>query len=250
MSQESKSRRMWLLAAGGAAGALAAGKAATANGLVPPDLIGPYAPGNALTYAAHRLFGRNAMAREFAASEISAAPFANGRPPKTDAFAALQSKGFADWRLQVDGLVEQPLSLSLADIRAFGSSSQITHLACEEGWSYIAQWTGARVADVLAKAGVRPQGKYVVYRSMQEGWWDSIDMDEATHPQTLVAYGMNGKDMPTAFGGPLRMRVPRQLGYKSVKYLQHIHVTDDLKKVGNGLGAGGPEFGYSWFAGI
>jgi DMSO/TMAO reductase YedYZ molybdopterin-dependent catalytic subunit len=85
---------------------------------------------------------------------------------------------------------------------------------------------------------------------MQEGWWESIDIDEAMHPQTLVTYGMNGGELPVGFGGPLRLRVPRQLGYKSVKYLTSLTVTDSLKPFGKGLGSSSPEGGYAWYAGI
>jgi DMSO/TMAO reductase YedYZ molybdopterin-dependent catalytic subunit len=98
--------------------------------------------------------------------------------------------------------------------------------------------------------GVLPQAKYVVYSSIDRGWWDSVDMADALHPQTLVAYGMNGGELPVGNGGPLRMRVPRQLGYKSVKYITHLTVTDNLKRFGKGLGSAAPEGGYAWYAGI
>jgi DMSO/TMAO reductase YedYZ molybdopterin-dependent catalytic subunit len=146
--------------------------------------------------------------------------------------------------------VERPGTFSLAQLRSYPASSQITHLACEEGWSYIAQWTGVPLSRVLNAVGVRPQARYVVYRSIEPDWWDSMDMADALHPQTLVAYGMNGGDIPRGNGGPLRMRVPRQLGYKSVKYIVHVTVTDDIKKFGKGLGSASPEGGYSWYAGI
>jgi len=129
-------------------------------------------------------------------------------------------------------------------------SSQITHLACEEGWSYIAQWTGAPLSQVLQRVEILPQARYVVYRSIQPDWWESVDMADAMHPQTLVAYGLNGSELPVGFGGPLRLRVPRQLGYKSVKYITRITVTDSLKSFGKGLGSASPEGGYAWYAGI
>jgi DMSO/TMAO reductase YedYZ molybdopterin-dependent catalytic subunit len=139
---------------------------------------------------------------------------------------------------------------TLADLKSFPSRSQITHLACEEGWSFIAEWTGVPLSHVLDVVGTAPQARYVVYHSMERGWWDSIDMADALHPQTLLTYGMNGGDLPEGHGGPLRVRVPRQLGYKSVKYVARLTVTDSLKGFGAGLGSAAPEFGYSWYAGI
>jgi DMSO/TMAO reductase YedYZ molybdopterin-dependent catalytic subunit len=147
-------------------------------------------------------------------------------------------------------MVARPAAFSLAEIRSFPVRSQITHLACEEGWSYIAQWTGVPLSHVLELAGTLPQARYVIYRSFQRGWWESIDMADALHPQTLIAHGMNGSELPVAFGGPLRLRVPRQLGYKNVKYITRLTVTDSLKPFGKGLGSASPEAGYAWYAGI
>jgi DMSO/TMAO reductase YedYZ molybdopterin-dependent catalytic subunit len=147
-------------------------------------------------------------------------------------------------------MIARPASFSVADLQRYPSRSQITHLACEEGWSFIAEWTGVPLAALLNSLGLLPQARYVVYFSMDPGWWDSIDIHEAMHPQTLVTYGMNGIDLPVAHGGPLRMRIPRQLGYKSVKYITRLAVTDNLKSFGKGLGSSPPEFGYSWYAGI
>ena len=124
-------------------------------------------------------------------------------------------------------MVARPASFSLAELKSFPSRRQITHLACEEGWSYIAEWIGVPLSHVLHVAGTLPQARYVVYLSIQPDWWDSIDMADALHPQTLVAYGMNGGDLPVGLGGPLRLRVPRQLGYKSVKYITRLTVTDN-----------------------
>jgi DMSO/TMAO reductase YedYZ molybdopterin-dependent catalytic subunit len=123
-------------------------------------------------------------------------------------------------------------------------------LACEEGWSFIAEWTGVPLRRVLEEAGMKAGAKFVVYRSHEEWWWDSVDMEDALHPQTLVTYGMNGGGLPVAHGGPLRLRVPRQLGYKSVKYITRLTVTDDIRKFGKGLGSGAPEAGYAWYAGV
>jgi DMSO/TMAO reductase YedYZ molybdopterin-dependent catalytic subunit len=167
-----------------------------------------------------------------------------------EGFKRLQEAGFADWRLTVDGLIARPASFSLAELKSYPQRSQITHLACEEGWSYIAEWIGVPLSHVLEVVGTLPQARYVIYRSIQPDWWESIDMADALHPQTLVTYGMNGGELPVGFGGPLRLRVPRQLGYKSVKYITHLTVTDSLKSFGKGLGSAAPEAGYAWYAGI
>jgi DMSO/TMAO reductase YedYZ molybdopterin-dependent catalytic subunit len=239
-----------LAVAAGAGGIGLAAKLAPRYGLIPPDGGGFYGPGETLTYAAQRLLTRHSLAREFSPGQISARPFANEVMQLGDAFHRLEAGGFADWRLAIDGLVARPASLSVADIRKLPMSSQITHLACEEGWSYIAEWIGAPLSHVLHLAGTLPQARYVVYRSIQRDWWESIDMADALHPQTLVTYAMNGADLPVKFGGPLRLRVPRQLGYKSVKYITRLTVTDSLKKFGQGLGSSSPEAGYAWYAGI
>jgi DMSO/TMAO reductase YedYZ molybdopterin-dependent catalytic subunit len=234
----------------GAAGLGVAAKLAQRYGLIPPDGGGVYGPGETLTYASQRLLTRHSLAREFAPSQISKPPFANEVGPLGNEFKRLQDGAFAEWRLAVDGLVTRPLSFTLAELRSFPRRSQITHLACEEGWSYIAEWTGVPLLHILDLVGARPEARYVVYRSIQRYWWDSVDMADALHPQTVLAVGMNGGDLPVAFGGPLRMRVPRQLGYKSVKYISSLTVTDTLKKFGKGLGSAAPEGGYAWYAGI
>ena len=239
-----------LAATAGASGLAAGASLARRYGLLPPDGGGLYGLGETLTYAAQRVLTRHSMAREFPRSLISKTPFANGEPPTNEPFRRLQDAGFADWRLGVDGMVARPASFSIAELRSYPSSSQITHLACEEGWSYIAEWTGVPLSHVLDAVGVLPQARYVVYYSMQRGWWDSVDMADALHPQTLVAYGMNGGDLPVGNGGPLRLRVPRQLGYKNVKYITRLTVTDDIKRFGKGLGSASPEGGYAWYAGI
>jgi DMSO/TMAO reductase YedYZ molybdopterin-dependent catalytic subunit len=234
----------------GASGIAVAAKLAKHYGLIPPDSGGIYGPGETLTYASQRLLTRHSMAREFSRSQISEKPFANELDPLGDEFKRLQDGGFAEWRLAVDGMVAQPVSFSLAQLKSFPRRSHITMIQCEEGWSYIAEWIGVPLSLVLDHVGALPQARYVVYRSLQPDWWESIDMTDALHPQTIVAYGMNGSELPVRFGGPLRMRVPRQLGYKSVKFITRLTVTDSLKKFGKGLGSAAPEAGYAWFAGI
>lgn len=246
--------RRSLIAAGAAlassAAATALGAAGRRFGLVPPDASGLYGAGNTLTYAAHRVFGRHAMAREFPRTSISAQPFANAISRPTEAFTRHQAEGFANWRLAVDGQVSQPRTLSLAELRAMEVRSQITEVVCEEGWSYVAEWTGTPLSAVLSAAGARPEARYLVYFSSDPDWWESIDIDEAMHAQTLVAWGMNGADLPVPFGGPLRLRVPRQLGYKSVKFLDRLVLTDSLDAFGDGSGQSWVNKGYAWYAGI
>jgi DMSO/TMAO reductase YedYZ molybdopterin-dependent catalytic subunit len=232
-----------LAAAAGATGLAAAGKLADQYGLLAPDSGGIYGPGEALTYASQKLLTRHSLAREFRRDQISKVPFVNGPPFQHAAFKAMEANRFADWKLSIDGMVAHPGTISLADLKRYPSRSQITNMACEEGWSYIAEWTGVPLLHVLNEVGVLPQAKYVVYFSMDKKWRGSIDMDDAVHPQTLLSYGLNGGELPVGNGGPLRLRVPRQLGYKSVKHITRITVTDDLKK----FEVGGS---YAWYAGI
>ena len=239
-----------LAATAGVAGIAAADRLAHRYGLIPPDGGGIYGPGETLNYAAQRLFASSAPAREFFRSMISKTPFPNAVAPPSAAFKKLEAGGFADWKLSVDGMVARPTEFSLADLKRFPVRSQITEVACEEGWSYIAEWIGTPLAEVLHEVGVLPQARFIAYFSLYPDWWDSLDMSEARHPQTLLTMGMNDGDLPVSFGGPLRLRVPRQLGYKSVKYVTHMTATDSMKKFGKGLGSANPEGGYAWWAGI
>jgi len=234
----------------GASGLAVAAKLAARYGLIPPDSGVLYGAGETLTYAAHRLLTRHSMAREFAASQVSQYPFANPVDPLGDEFHRLETGAFAEWRLAVDGMAARPASFSVAQLKSFPWHSQTTEIACEEGWSYVAEWKGVPLAHILDLVGALPQVRYVVYRSFQLDWWDSIDMADALHPQTLIAYDMNGGELPVKFGGPLRLRVPRQLGYKNVKYITRLTLTDNLKGFGKGLGSAAPEGGYAWYAGI
>jgi DMSO/TMAO reductase YedYZ molybdopterin-dependent catalytic subunit len=237
-------------AAAGFAGLAAAERIAARHGLIPPDHGGLYGAGETLTYAAQRVLTAHSLAREFPRSMISKAPFLNDVTPPDDAFKRHQATGFADWKLQVDGMVARPTAFSLSDLRNLPTHSQITEVVCEEGWSYVAEWIGTPLHGVLEEVGVLPQARYIVYFSSQSDWWDSVDMADALHPQTFLTMGMNGGDLPVGFGGPIRMRVPRQLGYKSVKYITRLTATDSMKKFGKGLGSAAPEGGYSWYAGI
>lgn len=242
--------RTGLAAAAGASGLAAAAAIAARYGLVPPDHGGLFGVGETLTYGTQRvLMATRSMAREFSRGDISSVTPVNGEPPLGDDYQSLLSREFSTWRLVVDGLVTKPASFSLQDLRRLPARTQITHQACEEGWSFIAEWTGVPLAALLDVVRVRPEARWAVFYPFDE-FWDSIDLAEARHPQTLLAYSMNGGELPAAHGAPLRLRVPRQLGYKSIKYLSRITLVDSLEQVGNGKGSLSPEIGYSWYAGI
>lgn len=220
-------------------------------GLTPPDDGGLFGVGETLTYAAHRalLIGQP-LAREFRPDQISANfPAINTTLPEDAAYLEDMAHGFRDWKLTVDGLVARPTEFSLAQLKKYPSHSQITQHICEQGWSAIAEWTGVPLSVVLDAAGIQPQAKYVFFICV-DGWWDSLDLADAFHPQTLLAYGMNGRDLPVPHGAPVRLRVERQIGYKNLKFLSSITVTDSAKEWGKGQGAEGAEHGYSWYAGI
>jgi len=241
-----------LATAAGASGLGAAVYFAGRYGLIPPDHGGIYGVGETLTYATQRLLtSGQPLAREFKRSEISKVPIVNGPAPEDEAYRALLADGFKDWRLQVEGMVARPTSFSLEELKRLPLESHITLHACEEGWSYIAEWTGVRLSHVLDLVETRPEARYVAFipyenRNQNTGvvriLWDSIDMAEALHPQTLLAYAMNGEAMPADHGAPVRLRLARQLGYKNTKYLAKIIVTDDMDFYRKGLGP--------WYGGI
>ncbi len=239
-----------LAASAGVTGLGVAAHLAKKYGLVPPDHGGLYGPGETLTYASMRLLTRHSMAREFSRSQISKRPLENEVAPFSDEFKRCQAAKFVDWRLVVDGMVERPMSFSVDQLKTYPSHSQITETVCEEGWSYIAEWNGVQLSHILNLVGAHPQAKYVFYFSIEPDWWESMDMADALHPQTFITYGMNGNDLPVGNGGPIRVKLPRQLGYKSVKFVNRLIVTDSVEKFGKGLGSVSPEEGYAWYAGI
>ena len=227
-----------LATAAGAGGLGAALHFAGRYGLIPPDRGGILGIGETLTYSAQRLLtSSQSLAREFPRSQISKVAPVNGLPPETESYRGWLANGFKDWRLTVDGLVARPMSFSLYELKRLPAESHITLHACEEGWSYIAEWAGVRLASVLDLVGIRPEVRYAVFvpfanpkqdRSVVRVLWDSIDMADALHPQTLLAYGMNGEELPAGHGAPVRLRLSRQLGYKNTKYLTRITVTDNM----------------------
>ncbi|WP_413992139.1 molybdopterin-binding protein [Labrys okinawensis] len=214
---------------------------------------------NNLTYRVHRaLADRNALAEEFTEADIRQPQRPNGSTdPDDEDYKQLASDNFKEWKLEVGGLVEKPLSLSLAQLQAMPSRTQITRHDCVEGWSCIAKWTGVPLSVVLDEAKPKPSARYVVFYCMDtidedDGtkYYGSIDLIDARHPQTILAYGMNGKPLPVANGAPLRVRVERQLGYKMPKYLEKIELVDSFAQIGMGHGGYWEDNGYEWYGGI
>jgi len=210
------------------------------------------------TLSAERLvLAKRPLVRELSAAEISAVFPTNGTTkPRGDAYARHLDTGFRDWRLRVHGLVERPLGLSLEELRALPSRSQITMHSCDEGWSAVGRWAGVPLARVLDLAGLRPGARFVVFHCMdrveQDGnyYYESIDLFDAFHPQTILAYGMNGRPLPVGYGAPLRLRVETQIGYKNAKYVERIEVVDSLGAIGKGRGGWWEDFDHAvWFAG-
>lgn len=200
--------------------------------------------------------GRIALAPEYSRSEVSPSFRGNGTREidRADYRAAL-ANGFADWRLSVTGLVDTPLSLSLTDLRALPQRTQITRHDCVEGWSAIGEWTGPQLSHILALAGVQTGAAYVVFRCADvlggAPYYESCDMDDALHPQTIVAHLLAGEPLPERNGAPLRLRLERQLGYKHAKYLTGIELVASLDGVGQGNGGYWEDIaGYQWYAGI
>ena len=220
---------------------------------LPPTYGNILRMGDTLTYAAHRaLLPGQSLAREYSHKDITSFPATGttnpGDPNKkpNETYRNLLSGAFLDWRLSIEGLVIRPGSYSLADLKRFPSRTQITQHTCEEGWSAIGEWTGVPLSRVLDAAGMLPTARFISFYSYDD-WVDSIDMLDALHPQTLLAYGMNGRDLPVPHGAPVRLRVETQLGYKSMKYLQRIVVRDEFDDGGE---KGNIQNGWSWYAGI
>ncbi len=200
------------------------------------------------------------LAREYPASEISRDFKANGTvQPDSDEYRRLMLTEFTDWRLKLDGLVRKPSEWSLDELKAMPSRAQITRHDCVEGWSAIGEWTGVPLSHLLQQAELLPNARYIVFRcaddliGSHDGsglYYESIDLIDAHHPQTIMAYAMNGKPLPVPHGAPLRLRVERQLGYKMAKYVMRIQAVDDFSKIGLGRGGFWEDRGYEWYAGI
>jgi len=215
-----------------------------------------------LTRRAQRalLAPRDALAREYTAADISPVFKPNGSTePDDPAYLDFADKKFVDWRLEVGGLVENELKLSLDDLRNLPSRTQITRHDCVEGWSCIGQWKGVPLARVLEKAGLKPEARYIAFfcadnlEQTLDGsgrYYETHDLIDAFHPQTLLAYDLNGAPLAVEHGAPLRLRVERQLGYKMAKYVMRIEAISSFAAVGRGKGGFWEDRGYEWYAGI
>jgi len=208
--------------------------------------------------AAHAVAPRKSMAQEFAESDRSPEFRSNGTAnPGTDEYRAMVANGFADYRLAVAGMVAQPKRFSLADLRALPGRTQITRHDCVEGWSAIAKWKGVKLSAILDAVQPAANARYVMFYCADpmeadgtDFYYESIDLDDAYHPQTILAYEMNDAALPVANGAPLRLRVERQLGYKQAKYVTAIALVDSFGNVAGGKGGYWEDNGYQWYAGI
>jgi len=209
--------------------------------------------GDAVTYAAQRaLLPRQKRAREYSRADITSFPAIGTTDPGArttdlgEEYRRLQAGAFKDWKLSVEGSVKSPRTFSLAELKALPSQTQITRHACEEGWSAIGEWTGVQLRHVLDAVGIQPRARFLVYTAYDD-WIDSIDLLDALHPQTILAYGMNGRELPVPHGAPVRLRLETQLGAKSLKFLHTLTLVDEFND-------GGPEGaiqnGWSWYMGI
>jgi len=213
---------------------------------------------DAFTLRAQRvLLANRPLVREYSLSQLSATFPVNGTNlPPGDLYKRLLDAEFRSWQLKVHGLVNRPLSLSLHQLQDMPSRTQVTMHSCDEGWSAIGQWTGVPLGHVLSLAGLRPEARYVVFHCLDKismdgnYYYESLDLLDAVHPQTLLAYGMNGKPLPIGHGAPLRLRVELQIGYKNAKFVDRIEVVDSLGSIGKGRGGWWEDFDRAvWYAG-
>lgn len=216
---------------------------------LPPTYGNILRMGDALTYVAHRtLLPGQSLAKEYTYRDISSFPATGttnpadaSKPSFNETYGRFHKGAFKDWTLSIEGRVSRPALYSLAELQKFPSRTQITRHTCEEGWTAIGEWTGVPLSTILQSAGILPSARFVNFYSY-DGYGDSIDMLDAFHPQTILAYGMNGRVLPVPHGAPLRLRVETQIGYKSLKYLERIVVSDEFVDMG--------DFGWAWYTGI
>ena len=202
---------------------------------------------------------RTALAREYTEADLSPEFRANGTTESSDPdYQRLAKNGFADWHLGIGGLVQRPRSFSLADLKNLPSRTQITRHDCVEGWTCIGKWKGARLSAVLNQVGLKPQARYIVFRCADafpgpdgpQPYYESIDLDDAFHEQTILAYDMNDQPLPTGHGAPIRLRAERHLGYKQAKFVMKIEAVESFAKINGGNGSYWADQGYAWYAGI
>jgi DMSO/TMAO reductase YedYZ molybdopterin-dependent catalytic subunit len=256
MKLRARSRRYFLRQAlTTASAALLAGCDALSRSSWFPKVLGI---GEHLSSAAqHLVTSRRSMAQEFTAADLSPHFRSNGTAnPEDSEYQALAARGFQDWKLRVDGLVQSPAEFTLAELRAMPSRTQITRHDCVEGWSAIGKWTGVQLSQVLELVRLQPEARYVVFHCADPMWgspdkyYESIDLEDALHPQTILAYELNDEVLPIKNGAPLRVRIERQLGYKMAKYLMRIEAVQSFAQIHGGKGGYWEDRGYEWYAGI
>ena len=238
----------------GSAGLLAAGCDKISQSSWGPKVLGKAEGLNRRVQAL--LAPSSAMAQEFTEADVSAVFRANGTTmPTTDIYQTLLANQFRDYKLTVDGLVQRPASFSIDELKKLDDRAQITRHDCVEGWSVIGKWQGTQLSALLDHVGVDPRARFVVFHCMDDmdentPYYESVDLSEARHPQTLLAHSLNDQPVPVANGAPLRLRVSRQLGYKQAKYISRIELVDSFKSIGSGSGGYWEDQGYEWYAGI
>jgi DMSO/TMAO reductase YedYZ molybdopterin-dependent catalytic subunit len=246
-------RRGWLRGAG--ASLAAAALAGCDRIATDPKVVKVLSSAEVLNRRVQRLFGREALAREFTRADITDNFKPNGSvdPPDAD-YKAHAAAGFADWLLTVDGLVDRPLTLNLGQIRALPARTQITRHDCVEGWSCIGEWTGAKMSAIAELAGLRPEAKhFVLYCADTLGgakYYETLDRVDIFHPQTILAYEMNGAPLTVPHGAPLRLRAERYLGYKQAKYVMRLQAVDRYDNIAGGQGGYWEDQGYDRYGGI
>jgi DMSO/TMAO reductase YedYZ molybdopterin-dependent catalytic subunit len=203
---------------------------------------------------------RDALAPEYGPDDLSPGFKPNGSTDPDDPdYVRARDEHFVNWKLEIGGLVEKPIQLSLADLRQWPPRTQITRHDCVEGWSCIGKWKGAPLGPILAAVGLKPSARYIAFycadtlEQTLDGtgqYYETIDLADAFHPQTILAYDMNDEPLPVAHGAPLRLRVERQLGYKMAKYVMRIEAIESFSKMGRGQGGFWEDRGYEWYAGI
>jgi DMSO/TMAO reductase YedYZ molybdopterin-dependent catalytic subunit len=204
----------------------------------------------------HRVIGTHGLAREYSDADVDRDFRLNGFPkPKDSVYQRYLDDGFRSYRLVVDGAVDRRQVLTLDRLRALTQVTQTTRHDCVEGWSAIGKWSGVRLSDVLALAAPRPDAKYVVFHCLDRDdqgnlYYESLDLQQAGHPQTLLAMRLNDKPLDPDHGAPVRLRVPTQLGYKSAKWVSRIEVVGSFANIYAGKGGYWEDQGYEWYAGI
>ena len=251
----SPSRRRWLMGTSAASTLLLPGCEKLSR---TPWFTDVLATGEKVSQAVHKMVARNAMAQEFTPADLSPTFRSNGTAePNNPAYASMVANRFADYALQVDGLVETPRKFTLEELRALPERTQITRHDCVEGWSAIGKWKGAKLSTILDAVKPAANARFVVFHCADpmnedgsEPYYESIDMDDAFHAQTILAYELNDQPLPVGNGAPIRLRVERQLGYKHAKYIMRLQLVDSFASIAGGKGGYWEDQGYEWYAGI